>query len=561
MGFYNGVTTFPEVVAIIIHILSVICDALVIYLTLHRNQLVSLFAFANIGQHLSKLFRLVIFGFSMTNSPTWSCFVHAITNFLTVGMEAYIAMLFAMRLWLMITKKNPFKLLLLRNTEILTYVCGFGIPSVLSLFSIFPQIIESMQHKFIIPPEAENCITGYRHNAWQIILSGPGTTLPPFLLSAGFGIHIGIVICTVSTQNIMKDVKKFSTISYSSWIRMLWFGIFFCVVVVLNITSDITNAKKMSNNGTPEPGVHNIGIAYYITAAVGMGILLIFGTTAEAKKKISSLIKSSIHGLSSSVTLSKRSQSQSQSQIKSQNQSQDMSSYSLNSNPFGSNINIKIEPSKSNLTKSISLDSDMVPMTNIKNSGLKPKRDIGDLEATMEFNKFMKSINDSVKTDDNNSENSFLNNKHKATFYSSDGNLYNTRSNTFDSDPYTNHPLPPPHRQLNNITPRMMVPIQKYSHQRMQQQLLINQLQQYQINHNNSMDSFDDIRRDFSESEMSTKYSHDSHDSVNNLAYMKINDEDEDYDVPSKFVRDATYTEEIIYPAKASVSVKIKQTK
>ncbi|ORX57193.1 hypothetical protein BCR36DRAFT_223854, partial [Piromyces finnis] len=310
MGLVKNETTVSEYIAIGIHCLSVLSLLLVIYLTYNRNNLVTIFSIANIGQHFSKLFRLVLFGFTMNEAPLWSCYVHAITNFLTVGMESYIAMLFALRLWLMITTKNQMKMWLLEHNKYTTYICGLIIPTLLSIFSILPQLIKGKS--FVIPSGAENCITGYRQNAWQILLSGPGTTLPPFFLSVAFGVHIAIVLCTVSTKNIMKDVKKFSTISYSSWIRMLWFGILFSLVVVINIIGDVKNSNKMIKDGTPEPGIKNIGIPYYLTAAVGVGVLLIFGTTVEAKKKISSLLHTSLMGISTTLKSSKMSQSTSQ---------------------------------------------------------------------------------------------------------------------------------------------------------------------------------------------------------------------------------------------------------
>jgi len=84
-----------------------------------------------------------------------------------------------MHLWLIITRK----LVLLGHREVLTLICGFGIPFILSLFSILPQLINGDSFAF---SNAENCVTGYRQNAWQIILSGPGTVLPPFILSIIF---------------------------------------------------------------------------------------------------------------------------------------------------------------------------------------------------------------------------------------------------------------------------------------------------------------------------------------------------------------------------------------
>jgi len=93
MGLITNPTTTSEYIAIGIHSLSLISLVLVIYLTYNRNNLVTAFSIANIGQHCSKLFRLILFGFTMENAPRWSCYVHAITNFLTVGMESYIAML------------------------------------------------------------------------------------------------------------------------------------------------------------------------------------------------------------------------------------------------------------------------------------------------------------------------------------------------------------------------------------------------------------------------------------------------------------------------------------
>jgi len=280
MGLIKNEMTLMELLAIDIHCISIVSLCLIIYLTVHKNNFVTLFSIANIGQHCSKLFRLILFGFTMKNAPTWCCYLHAFTNFLTVGMESYIAMLFAFRLWLIITRRTWF----IEHNKSMTYIFGIIIPFILSLFSILPQLLKGKN--FVIPPDAENCITGYRQNAWQILLSGPFTTLPPFILSSIFGVHIVYVIYKESKQNVIKNVKKFSNISFSSWIRMLWFGILFGFIVVINIIGDFKNSFNMMLYDKPEPGIKGIGVSYCITAAVGFGVFVIFGTTVEAQKKI-----------------------------------------------------------------------------------------------------------------------------------------------------------------------------------------------------------------------------------------------------------------------------------
>jgi len=70
---------------------------------------------------------------------------------------------------------------------------------------------------------------------------------------------------------------------------MLWFGILFGFIVVINIIGDIRNSFNMMLYDTPEPGVKGISVAYCFTAAVGFGVFVIFGTTVEAQKKLSKL--------------------------------------------------------------------------------------------------------------------------------------------------------------------------------------------------------------------------------------------------------------------------------
>jgi len=500
----------------------------------------------------------------MTNSPLWSCYVHAITNFLTVGMESYIAMLFALRLWLMITKKNAFKIWLLEHTKILTYIFGFGFPIVLSVFSILPQLLKGKN--FVIPPKAENCITGYRTNPWQVVLSGPGTTLPPFVLSASFAVNIVLVLCTVSTNNIMKDVKKFSTISYSSWIRMLWFGVLFGLVVVINITGDIKNAKAMAKNGTLEPGIKNISIPYYITAGVGIGVLLIFGTTPEAKKKISSLVKNTLSGVTSLSGKKSQSQSQSQSQNHSRNPSQNFSfaqdistkasNYSMSS-INASSITIKVDSNSSFQASRNNMNMNS-PLPLIKNS-IKPKKAVGELEATLEFNKFMKSINDEVREDEDDGflfKNMYQNN----TFAYGDNNKIYSEIKDYSVNP-----------QRGNITPRMMIPIQKFSNERIHQQ---QQIQQYNSSNSFSSDEYNFNTRDdrnlvnktrkYSEadSDQATFYQSTIVSGYNNSqmdSFIRMEDDNRKGYSENNYVRDGVYTEEIVYPAKVSTSKIVKQ--
>jgi hypothetical protein len=474
-------------------------------------------------------------------------------------MESYIAMLFALRLWLMITTKNQMKMWLLEHSKYLTYVCGLAIPTVLSLFSILPQLLKGKS--FVVPPDAENCITGYRQNAWQIILSGPGTTLPPFFLSASFGIHIAIVLCTVSTQNIMKDVKKFSTISYSSWIRMLYFGILFSLVVVINIIGDVKNSRAMIKNNTPEPGIKNIGIPYYLTAAVGVGVLLIFGTTVEAKKKISSLFKTSIMGISSTLKNSK-SQSNATSQNMSMNKSFNTSNITIDSNatliqkntsydniqvPILQGLNSTTPKSTpistpKSTTKLIPKTTPTPPLPNIKNS-VKVKRPEGEYEASLEFNKFMKSVNEAVIQED-----AMLNN------IDNEINYYN-----FNQSPTNNHMM-----GNGSITPRMMIPIQKFSPERMHQHQMQVQVQQNTYNtpsysnidygYESNRDGYDSNKEDNARLLNTHLFSNRSNDEY----YINMNNENNNN---NNYIRNATYTEEIVYPAKASTSMRIKQMK
>jgi len=86
-----------------------------------------------------------------------------------------------MHFWFIITRK----IWLLGRREGITLTLGFGIPIILSLFSILPQIISKKNDSF--PSNTKNCSTGYRQNAWQIILSGPGTVIPPLIISLLFG--------------------------------------------------------------------------------------------------------------------------------------------------------------------------------------------------------------------------------------------------------------------------------------------------------------------------------------------------------------------------------------
>jgi len=282
------INSLKEGYALAVHYISLLGFITVIYLTKNRNKPLTYFSIAGIGHTCSEVFRIMFFGFSMKDSPKWSCYVYTYTNFLTLGMESYIVMCFVMHLWLVITKK----LILLGHREILTIICGFVIPFILSLFSVFPQFINGDSFAF---PNAENCVTGYRQNAWQILLSGPGTVLPPFILSILFSAHIAYCFFTEPRQKITRNIEIFSTISYDSWARMLLFGILFGFLLVISIFSDIKNSINMIKYNTPEPGINSIDIIYFINAGMGIIVLFIFGTSSEAKKEISNFNTLPLH--------------------------------------------------------------------------------------------------------------------------------------------------------------------------------------------------------------------------------------------------------------------------
>jgi len=398
-------------------------------------------------------------------------------------------------------------------------------------------------------------MAGYRQLPWQINLTGPGTLLPPTFLAIIFGIHIAIVLCTVSTQNIVKDVKKFSTISYSSWIRMLWFGILFCVVVAINVGRDYKNAKNLKEFGTPEPALYEIGVGYLVTAGLGVGVLLIFGTTVEAKKKISKLIKSSFDGISSSIFTKKSSQTQSQSRT--YNNSSFNTSYlgGPDSSLVIKTDNLSYQKGLNSVTSPLSPKS-TISVNTVKNSSAKAKKPIDEIEASMEFTKFMKSVNKVVKD-----ENEF---KEFSSFNRNMGHPMMMYDREHDLNINTDFP-PPPQFYANNgsITPRMMIPIQKFSHQRMQAQ--------QQIQHQQSIPQLSPIADD-NQTLINSNYRLDEESLLKNIdideSIIRVNSTtssinpnigNNSYSNQNvNYVRNGTFTEEIVYPPKLSFSVKMK---
>jgi len=66
------ISSLKEGYALIIHYISLLCFITVIYITKNRNKPLTYFSIAAIGHTCSEIFRIMLFGFSMKDSPKWS---------------------------------------------------------------------------------------------------------------------------------------------------------------------------------------------------------------------------------------------------------------------------------------------------------------------------------------------------------------------------------------------------------------------------------------------------------------------------------------------------------
>eukprot|EP00833_Pecoramyces_ruminatium_P000523 jgi/Orpsp1_1/1174555/evm.model.c7180000050553.1 len=83
------ISKFQENSALIVHILSFCCDIFTSYFNNNMNiKVVSIF---DMGQHLTKIVRIFLYGFECKGSPPWFCYLHSFLNHFTHNSSLTIA--------------------------------------------------------------------------------------------------------------------------------------------------------------------------------------------------------------------------------------------------------------------------------------------------------------------------------------------------------------------------------------------------------------------------------------------------------------------------------------
>jgi len=75
------ITIIQKISSLILHILSFICECLVLYI--NKNSHIKLLCIYDIAQHLLKIIRIVIFGYEFIGSPLWICILYSFTYHFT----------------------------------------------------------------------------------------------------------------------------------------------------------------------------------------------------------------------------------------------------------------------------------------------------------------------------------------------------------------------------------------------------------------------------------------------------------------------------------------------
>jgi len=75
------ITKYQEILALMLHSLSLICECLVYYI--NKNLNIKFLCIYDIAQHLLKIFRILIFGYEFIGTPKWICILHSFFNHFT----------------------------------------------------------------------------------------------------------------------------------------------------------------------------------------------------------------------------------------------------------------------------------------------------------------------------------------------------------------------------------------------------------------------------------------------------------------------------------------------
>ncbi|ORX78097.1 hypothetical protein BCR32DRAFT_270259 [Anaeromyces robustus] len=273
------ITKTQETIALVEHIIAFFCDLATVFF--NNNTNIKFLCFIDIGQHIIKIIRIVIYGFALISSPPWFCYFHFFVNHFTHNSFISLACIVIFNLYAAIIHPASFSKY---QGKIRPYIYIFVIiyTSIFVLAALYEPLILKYSVKHI--NESHNCSSAYRYKLYQYLLTSPITNLP-FTIPAIICTFIMIYKIRVIPRDTLKNqISSTTKISFSRWLKILFVTFAITIISFLNLYCDIRNGIRAQKNIEKEE--EKLGIIYYLTASSGILVFILSNSCNEIKKKL-----------------------------------------------------------------------------------------------------------------------------------------------------------------------------------------------------------------------------------------------------------------------------------
>eukprot|EP00833_Pecoramyces_ruminatium_P004923 jgi/Orpsp1_1/1178955/evm.model.c7180000067370.1 len=167
-----------EYIALAEHILSLI--GIILTIIINKNSDVQFLAFMNMWEHLTKIIRILVYGFELINAPVWFCNLHSFLNHFSCNAVFLAASFLIFNLYISIkypkycSKYNK-TFRPLEYAFIILYCGSFAFSSLYE--PLFQHYSPEQIH------ERYNCSSAYRYRLYQYLLDSPLIGIPFIIIA------------------------------------------------------------------------------------------------------------------------------------------------------------------------------------------------------------------------------------------------------------------------------------------------------------------------------------------------------------------------------------------
>eukprot|EP00833_Pecoramyces_ruminatium_P008520 jgi/Orpsp1_1/1182552/evm.model.c7180000081738.1 len=273
------ISKYQEIGALAVHIASFVGDLLTAYF--NNNMNIKVLSLMDIGQHITKIIRILMYGFALEGSPAWFCYLHSFFNHFTHNCALTLSCFVIFNLYAAIV--YPFFFSKYQNI-IRPYVYTFTI--IYNAICIVAALYEPLFIGYTVEriESSHNCSSGYRYRLYQYVLTSSTSNLPFSIFAI---ICTGIIVhkIRITPRSTLKhQLSKRTNISFSRWIRILLMSFIVTGFSFLNLYNDIMNGIAAENGTKYEQ--ETLGSTYYFTASSGVLLFVLANSGRQIKSKL-----------------------------------------------------------------------------------------------------------------------------------------------------------------------------------------------------------------------------------------------------------------------------------